>query len=129
MSYSNIQVIGNLGGDPEARAFPDGTSIVNFSVAENRKYTKASGEKVEDTIWYRVSTFGKLAEICQKYLSKGRQVFISGRLIHENGSPRIWGDPPRASFEIRADNVVFLQSGEPKQKQDPFPVDEDEIPW
>jgi single-strand DNA-binding protein len=79
-------VIGNLGRDPEMRYLPSGKPVTNFSVASNRKWTDNEGVLHEETIWVRVSAFGRLAEVCNQYLSKGRQVYVEGRLRPTPGS-------------------------------------------
>ena len=74
-------VVGRLGRDPEIRYSQQGTAVVNFSVATSEEwYDKASGEKKERTQWHRIVVFGKLGENCEKFLSKGRQVYIEGRI-------------------------------------------------
>jgi single-strand DNA-binding protein len=73
-------IIGNLGGDPEMRYTAAGRPFTTFSVACNRTYTTSEGERREQTEWFRVIAGGKLAEICSQYLSKGRQVYVEGRL-------------------------------------------------
>jgi len=90
--YQKIIIMGNLGNDPEMRYTPQGKPVTNFSVATNRKWTNADGTPGEETIWFRVSAWGKLGEVCNQYLSKGRQVFVEGRLRPdpETGAPRIW---------------------------------------
>ncbi len=95
------------------RYMPDGRPVTNLSVATNRTYTSASGEQVKETIWFRVSVFGKQAESCNQYLSKGRLVLIEGRLQgdRETGGPRIWtgqDGAARASFEVVANTVRVL---------------------
>ena len=78
---NKVILVGNLGQDPEIRYTADGRPIANFSVATSETWTdKASGERREKTEWHRVVVFGKLAEICGEYLSKGRQVYIEGKL-------------------------------------------------
>lgn len=115
MSFSQLVVVGNLGRDPETRFTPTGQTVCNFSIASNRKYTKADGAKVEETTWYRISVWGKQAEACQTYLKKGRQVLVQGRLIpDENGNPRVYEKNAGgfgASFEVNASTVRFLGSG------------------
>ena len=111
--YQKITIIGNLGRDPEMRFVPSGSPVTNFSVASNRKYTDSEGELVEETGWFRVSTWNRLAEVCHEYLSKGARVLVEGRLKIDpaTGGPRIWTDNdghPRASFEITAQTVQFL---------------------
>ena len=107
-----VEFIGNLGQDPEMRYTPSGTAVTNFNVAVNRKYKLGDGTEKEETTWIRVSAFGKLAEITNEYLEKGRQVFVEGKLVpDENGAPRIWegsDGQARASFEVRADTIKFL---------------------
>lgn len=113
--YHTIIIAGNLGRDPEMRYTPSGQAVTNFSVAVNDNYTASNGEKVERTIWFRVSTWGKQAEICNQYLKKGRKVLVEGRIVPDQstGGPRIWtrqDGSPAASFEISASTVRFLSS-------------------
>ena len=110
MAYSKTIVAGNLGRDPESKYTPQGTMICNFSVAENRT---VKGEKV--TIWYRVTTWDKLAETCNQYLKKGSKVIVEGQIVADTatGGPRLWTGKdgnPRASFEINAQTVRFLST-------------------
>ena len=111
--YQKTQIIGRLGSDPEMRFTQDGTPVSSFSVATNKKWT-VDGEKHEQVCWFRVSAWRKLAETCNQYLKKGRQVFIEGELEpDESGGPRVWIDNennPRAGYELTARNVQFLGS-------------------
>ncbi len=113
MSYHTIILVGNLGRDPEMRYTPSGQAVTNFSVAVNDNFTSSNGEKVERTIWVRVSTWGKQAEICNQYLKKGRKVLVEGRLVTDpaTGGPRVWerqDGTKSASFEVSAQTVRFL---------------------
>lgn len=113
--YQKTVIIGNLGGDSELRYTSQGDAVTSFSVATSRKWTK-DGEKQEETTWFRVSVWGKQAEPCNQYLSKGRQVLVEGTLTPDKktGGPRVYesGDGDhRASFEIRAFTVQFLGGG------------------
>ena len=113
--YQKITIVGNLGRDPEMRYAPSGSPVTNFSVASNRKYTDSEGELVEETAWFRVSTWNRLAEVCAEYLNKGAKVLVEGRLRIDpaTGGPRIWEDAegaPRTSFEITAQTVQFLSN-------------------
>jgi single-strand DNA-binding protein len=109
--------------------------VTNFNLAANRSYKKGD-EKVEEVTWFRVTVWRQMAEVCNQYLAKGRQVLVEGRLIaNEYGSPRVWetseGDP-RASFEINAETVRFLGggNGDGGQQEAPAePMTEDEIPF
>ena len=71
---------GNLGKDPEMRYTPNGKAVTSFSMAINRKYTASSGERVQETEWVNCEAWGKLAEICNEYLRKGRKVLVVGRV-------------------------------------------------
>ena len=104
-----ITIVGRLGGDPEMRFTEDGKPVATFSVADNRRYT-VDGETREETVWFRVTAWGRLAETCNQYLSKGRQVAIEGRMK----PVRVWtGDDgvARASLEVTARSVEFLGGG------------------
>jgi len=123
-SVNKVIVVGNLGKDPETRFLPDGKAVCNFSVATTDKWTdKATNEKKEATEWHRISSFGRLAEICGEYLKKGSQVYIEGKL-----RTRKWQDKEgqdRYSTEIIADTMQMLGSrsgmgaGEPRETREP----------
>lgn len=106
-SLNKVQIIGNLGQDPETRYMPSGDAVTNISVATTEKWKdKTSGEMKEATEWHRVAFFGKLAEIVGQYLRKGSKVYVEGSL-----RTRKWQDQQgveRYSTEIRADNMVML---------------------
>jgi single-strand DNA-binding protein len=113
--YQKITIVGNLGDDPKKNVMQDGSTVANFSVATNRRWKNAAGEKQEETAWFRVSAFRQLGDNCYEYLAKGRQVLVDGRLKpDEFGGPRIWtaqDGTVRASFEITALDVRFLGGG------------------
>jgi single-strand DNA-binding protein len=113
--YQTIIIVGNVGRDPEMRYTPSGQAVTSFSVATNRQYTNNNGETVKETIWFRVSAWGKQAETCNQYLKKGSKVLVEGRLTADanTGGPRIWtgqDGAPHASFEVSAQTVRFLSS-------------------
>jgi single-strand DNA-binding protein len=113
--YHTVIIVGNVGRDAEMRYTPSGQAVTSFSVATNRQYTANSGEQVKETIWFRITTWGKQAEICNQYVKKGSKVLVEGRLTPDQttGGPRIWNDQsgsPRASFEVTANTVRFLSS-------------------
>jgi single-strand DNA-binding protein len=80
MSINKAIVVGNLGRDPEVRSLPSGQNVANFSVATKARFKDRNGEQQERTEWHRVVAFGKLADTCQQFLAKGRQVYVEGRL-------------------------------------------------
>ena len=100
-------LIGNLGRDPELRYTQNGQAVVNFTLATSENWTdKTSGEKVERTEWHRIVVWGKTGEQCAQYLTKGRSVYIEGRL-----QTREWEDKEgqkRRTTEITAQSVQFL---------------------
>ena len=136
--YHTLIIVGNVGKDPEMRYTPSGQAVTSFSVATNRNYTTSTGEAVKETIWFRISTWGKTAEVCNQYVKKGSKVLIEGRLTPDKvtGNPRIFkkGDgEPGANFEVTANTVRFLSSkgdgGEAEHAHADAPIDEQDIPF
>jgi single-strand DNA-binding protein len=80
MAINKVIVIGNLGANPEVRALPSGQNVANFSLATTERFTDRNGAKQERTDWHRIVAFGQLANTCERFLSKGRQVYVEGRL-------------------------------------------------
>jgi single-strand DNA-binding protein len=105
--YQKLIIIGNLGSNPEQRFTPSGDPVTSFSVATSRKY----GEK-DETTWFRVTVWGKQAESCSKYLSKGSKVLVEGRLkSNADGNPRVYERKDgtwASSYELTAESVRFL---------------------
>jgi single-strand DNA-binding protein len=91
---NRVQLIGYLGRDPETRFTPTGSKVCNFSVAVTRRWKSSEGEAREATDWFNVDAWGRLGEVCQEYLSKGRLVFIEGRLqtdrVEQEGETRFY---------------------------------------
>ncbi len=136
--FHTIIIVGNLGRDPEMRYTPGGQAVTNFSVATSRKYTGSDGALVNETIWFRISAWGKQAETCNQYLKKGSRVLVEGRLVPDNatGGPRIWtrqDGTSGTSFEVSAQTVRFLTArGEEEGSfpaSEPGQVAEDDIPF
>jgi len=80
MAINKVIVIGNLGANPEVRTLPSGQNVANFSLATTERFTDRNGAKRERTDWHRIVAFGRLADTCSRFLSKGRQVYVEGRL-------------------------------------------------
>ena len=110
MGYLNkVQLIGNLGADPDLRYTPSNRPVCNLSLATSETWNDKEGQKQERTEWHRCQVWGDLAETCEKYLSKGKQVYVEGKL-----QTRKWQDKQgmdRYTTEIVVDKVVFLGSG------------------
>jgi single-strand DNA-binding protein len=119
--YQKVFIVGRLGGDPELRYTPDGTPVCNMSVATNENYTTKAGEQRSTTVWFKVTAWQNLAEICAKHLYKSSKVFIEGRLkANDDGNPTIFtkkDGTPAANYEVTAAVVKFL---------DPKPLDRPE---
>ena len=103
--FHEIKIIGNLGKEPELKFTPDGKAVCTFSVA--------ASNKKDETVWYRITTWEKLAEVCNQYLHKGSKVFVNGALKADaQGNPRTYerkdGGGWAASFEVVASSVRFL---------------------
>lgn len=104
--YQQVTIIGHLGADPEMRYTANGSAVTNFRVATSRSWSDQSGEKREETEWFRIVAWNRLAEICAQYLVKGRLVFVQGRL-----QTRSWEDQQgqkRYTTELFAQEVKFL---------------------
>lgn len=113
--YHTLIFVGNVGRDPEMRYTPSGQAVTSFSVATNRQYTGSNGEQVKETIWFRVSAWGKQAETCNQYIKKGSKVLVEGRLTPDRntGGPRVWtksDGSSGASYDVTANTVRFLSS-------------------
>jgi single-strand DNA-binding protein len=103
---NKVILIGNLGKAPELRFTPSGQAVANFTIATNESWNDKSGQKQERTEWHRIVVWGKLAELCGQYLSKGRQCYVEGRL-----QTREWNDKEgkkNYTTEIVAQTVQFL---------------------
>ncbi len=103
---NKVMVIGNLGADPEMRYTADGNALTSFRVAASRNYSTPDGERREETEWFSVVAWRKLAEQCSQFLQKGRRVYVEGRL-----RTRSWDTPDgqkRYRTEVIADRVLFL---------------------
>jgi single-strand DNA-binding protein len=103
---NKVLIIGNLGADPEMRYMSDGTAMTAFRVAASRNYNGPDGERREETEWFSVVAWRKLAEQCSQFLQKGRRVYVEGRL-----RTRSWDTPEgqrRYKTEVVAERVLFL---------------------
>jgi single-strand DNA-binding protein len=132
-------LVGRLGADPEVRYTPDGAMVTNFRIATDEQWKDKNGEKVQRTEWHKIVAFGKLAEICGKYLVKGKLVYLEGRI-----QTRAWDDKEgvkRYTTEIVASNMQMLDSkgqrsadappAEPPHSQSgaDAPLPEDDVPF
>jgi len=112
-SLNKAQLIGHLGSDPEVKFTPSGQAVCNFSVATNESWKDKDGNKQERTEWHRIVVWGKLAEVCGKYLAKGRQAYIEGRIQTRNYDDK--EGVKRYVTEIVAEEVKFLGGGDKEE--------------
>ena len=125
-SVNKVILIGNLGSDPETRTMPSGDMVANFNIATSERWTSKDGNKEEKTQWHRIVAFRKLAEICGRYLFKGKQVYIEGRL-----QTRKWEDRDgnmRYTTEVVAGQMVMLGSRDSEVSQGSFGRFEGQLP-
>ncbi len=103
---NRVQLIGNLGQDPEIVTLESGSKLAKFSLATSDYYKNASGEKVEDTQWHNIVAWGKTAEIVESYLTKGKQVAVEGKLIHRTYETK--EGEKRYFTEIKCNELLML---------------------
>jgi len=135
--YSKTVIVGHLGRDPEMRFTSGGQSVTSFSVATNRRWTDQSGQTQEKVTWFRVTAWGKLGELCNQYLSKGRIVLVEGDV--EASAWKSQEGEARATLELTARNVRFIGGrdmvvgGGDRMQEDSNSgsanIDEEEIPF
>jgi single-strand DNA-binding protein len=121
-SLNKVMIIGNLGGDPEMRFTPSGNPVTTFSVATNRVFNSGDGERKEETEWFSVVTWSRLAENCNRFLTKGQRIYVEGRL-----HTRSWDGQDgqkHTRVEVIANNVIFLD----RKAGVPSPEDKGEFP-
>ena len=125
---NKVMIIGHLGKDPEMRYTPSGSPVTTFNVATSRSWTTSDGERRTETEWFTVVAWDRLAEICNQYLTKGRQVYIDGRL-----QSRSWEDKEgkrHTSVEVVANEMIMLGKRQSSDDQsDEVETDEDEFPF
>ena len=133
MSLNRVTIIGHLGQDPELRYLTNGQALGRFSVATDESYTDKEGNRQERTEWHQIAVFGKVAEMCGKYLAKGRQVYVEGRLRTREYEARNNGGK-RQRTEIVASRVQFLGTPPTDAKgatavEEPVPPTDSEVPF
>jgi single-strand DNA-binding protein len=105
-SLNKVLLIGNLTRDPDLKYLPSGTAVANFGLAVNRTYTDADGQKTDDTCFVDVSAWSRLAEVSGEYLSKGKPVFIEGRLQFQSWETE--NGEKKSKLKVVAQNIQFL---------------------
>ena len=105
---NKVQLIGNLGNAPEVKTIESGKKLARFSVATNESYRNANGEKVTETTWHNLVAWGKVAEIAEKYLTKGSEVAIEGKLINRSYTDK--GGNKKYITEVQVNELLMLGS-------------------
>ena len=108
---NKVQLIGNLGNAPEVKTTESGKKLARFSVATNESYRNASGEKVTETTWHNLVAWGKVADIAEKYLTKGKEVAIEGKLINNSYTDK--EGVKRYSTEIQVNEILMFGGDKP----------------
>jgi single-strand DNA-binding protein len=132
VSLNKVMLIGNVGSDPEMRFTPNGNPVTSFRMATNRVYTTPDGEKRQETDWFSVVAWNKLAEQCNQFLTKGKLVYVEGRLHN-----RSWeGADGQKHYrtEVIANRVTFLDrqsaaASEEKSEEGPEDAEPEDIPF
>ena len=127
ISVNKAIILGRLGQDPELKHTSTGIAVANFTVATSESWTDKSGKKQDKTEWHRITAWGKTAELCAKYLSKGRQVLVEGSI-----ETRSWEDKDgqkRYTTEVKARNVQFLGGGEKREERREEVITTDDLPF
>lgn len=115
MSFNKIILVGHLGKDPELRYTPQGVAVCNFTMATNDKRRDQAGELQDVTMWFKVTLWRQQAENAAKYLAKGRQVYIEGRLRVEDWTDRDGNN--RYTLEVQATDMQFIGGGRDDHNQ------------
>ena len=126
-SLNKIMLIGNVGSDPEMRYTPNGKAVTSFRMATNRRYTTSSGESKEETEWFRVNVWGRQAESCNQFLSKGKRVYVEGRLRSQNWEGQ--DGQMRTSLEVSANRVIFLDKAAPVPLPEEGALEPEDLPF
>jgi len=126
-SLNKVMLIGNVGSDPEMRYTPNGKAVTSFRMATNYRYVGSDGERREETEWFRVSVWGKQAESCNQFLSKGRRVYVEGRLHSRNWEGQ--DGQMRTSLEVSANRVIFLDRVAPVSLTEEGELEPEDLPF
>ena len=103
---NKVQLIGNLGNDPEIVLMESGSKLAKFSLATNETYKNSEGEKVTDTQWHNIVAWGKTAEIAESYLEKGKEIIIEGKLVHRSYETK--EGEKRYITEVKCNELLML---------------------
>lgn len=120
MAMAKALLIGNVGRDPEQRYTQTGTMTVSFSIAVNNRRRNPDGSYQDETEWYRITAAGRLAEICQQYVTKGSQLYVEGRLRVDRWTGQ--DGQPRTTLDVFANDIQLLGSRQQREGFEPGPA-------
>ena len=126
-SLNKIMLIGNVGSDPEMRYTPNGKAVTSFRMATNYRYAGSDGERREETEWFRVSVWGRQAESCNQFLSKGKRIYVEGRLRSSSWEGQ--DGQMRTSLEVSANRVIFLDRVAPVSLPEEGELEPQDLPF
>lgn len=121
-SLNKVCLIGRLGQDPKISATKSGLAVCNFSLATSEKYTDKTGTKQENTEWHRIVVFDKKAEICEKYLKKGKLIYIEGKLQTRQWENKKYPEIKHHTTEIICSNIIFLDSSKSESNDNNYEI-------
>jgi|TARA_Y100000296_G_C4993312_1_gene166498 single-strand DNA-binding protein len=126
---NKMLAIGNVGSDPEMRYTAGGTGVTTFRLAVNNRFKKSDGEQVEETDWFSVVCWARLAETVNEYVHKGMKVYVEGRIKMNTWTAQ--DGTERSNIEIVANTVTFLDKPNTQSRQTPPPQEDDDesLPW
>lgn len=125
---NKMLLIGNVGSDPEMRYTSGGTGVTNFRLAVNNRFKKADGEQIEETDWFTVTCWARLAETVNEYVHKGMKVYVEGRIKMNQWTAQ--DGTERSNMEIVANQVLFLSPPNTQSRESPPAEDDEEpVPW
>lgn len=104
---NKVQLIGHVGNDPEIKNFETGKKLANLTVATHETYKNEKGEKVEETQWHRVTAWGRTAELIEKYVTKGKEIVIEGKLVHRSYDDK--NGEKRYTTEVVVNELLLLK--------------------
>lgn len=133
-SVNKVTLIGNVGRDPEIRFLPSGDPVASFSMATSESWKGKDGSKQEKTEWHNVSVFGKTAEVCRDYVTKGKQIYIEGTLVYEEWTDKEGAKRITAKVKVAGPNsrLVLLGGGSQRREErneEPHHIADEDTPF
>lgn len=113
---NKVQLVGNLGGDPEVRVLESGRKMARFSLATHEMYRDSNGERVNETLWHNLVAWGRVAEVAEKYLSRGSEIALEGKLVTRSYTDKEGNK--RYITEVHAHEILMLGNAQAQKQQE-----------